>query len=414
LLLEDISYEKAEIVKTSSATGPSGSTITLNSGLLFTHPQDTKVTIIDWDRIDIQWSATASGAKSTIMAYPIYIQPQLVETIYNDTTKTTGYYFVRFNETVANTYSDWSDPIPYAGFGANTVAMIKKRAIDSINERIDPNLVTHDFLNESLWEARREYHSSPGKRPFRKHYNYAMGSVSTGMYRIEAPSDLENPYTGENIFGMRIGTEDNMMWFDKKDWDAAFRGVSHTVLTTAYTVGDKDLYCDNVRDFESSGSVDIENDSSAYSAIGVSGGTMRISTAGSANHATGKDVWQGVSYSLPNRFTVWGEPVANETVGSIYIYFSCPIETSYVNQNIWIDYYSGLPEYDSDADELDEPQYDMFTNYLAFKIKQRKNKGLNQLTDTDFLLWTQKKKAALDNEYLGTEIRIFPGIEHLP
>ena len=405
----EIGNEKTEILKTSSAIGPSGTTITLNSTLTFDHPQDTKVYIIDWDRIQVQWASTAIGTKETLTAYPFYIRPDQSDTDYKDTAKTSGFYFTRFNETVGNTNSDWSDPIPYAGFADNTVYMIKKRALDSVNEEIDGKIITHEFLNESLWQARREYHNLPGKRPFRRVFNADLGNVSTGIFRIALPTDVESPYTAENVFGVRIGIQNNMSYYDKKDWDQDYKGSAHSILLVAHTTAtDQDLWLDNVRDFEDSGSVTIEDDIIGYSAKGVSGGTLRISSYGDYSHAIYSDTWQNKSSGLPTNFTVW-----MNTDGTAYIYFSCPISTSYVNQNIWGDYYRTLVPYDSDADILDEPQYVMYVPYLAWKIKKKKNSGLIDVNDPDYQEWIRKMGNSISKEYLGTEIRISPDVEPL-
>ncbi|MDE1866120.1 MAG: hypothetical protein KGI08_00215 [Thaumarchaeota archaeon] len=343
--------------------------------------------------------------------------------MYNETTKSSGYYFTRFKESIGGTFSDYSDPIPYAGYADNTVFSVKKRAIDSIEwsndfKTKDGAVVTDEFLNEALWEGRREYHFSPGKRPFRKVFNASIGTISTGMYRVLAPSDLESPYTAENVYGVRIGSQQNMTYYDKKQWDADYQSIGHSTLTTAYTVGNQDLYVSNAREFDASGSVNIEGDVIAYSAVGFgssSGGTLRISVAGTSSHAVNSDVWQGTNFSLPLRFTVFSESVPaefNET-GSVYIYFSCPLSSAYVNQDIFGDYYRKLVERDSDADILDEPQYDMFVPYLAWRIKKRKAKGSIGFDDPDFQLWTLKKSNALAKEFLGAEVRMRPDVGHL-
>ena len=213
LLVGELGQAKSEIVKTSSTTAPGGTSITLNSALRFDHPQDTKVYLVDWDRFEVQWASTTTGTKSTLMAYPQAIQPELTEAIFRDTSQTTGYYFVRFNETIASGNSDWSDPIPFGGYADNTVFAIKQRALESVNEVVDGKIISNEFLNRCLWEARRVYHQAPGKRPFRRSYNVAIGSALTGSFRIELPAYVEKPHSAENVYGVRIGAEKNMEYY---------------------------------------------------------------------------------------------------------------------------------------------------------------------------------------------------------
>lgn len=413
LCIGEIGGERSELVRTSNSSGyaPSNSykEVTLRDTLTQDHPTDTPVYIVDYNRIDIQWASSVSGTKATVIAspsYPIYIDPTQTETVFKDTTQSNGFYFTRFNETVGNTNSDFSDAIPYSGYDANMVFSIKQGALDDLGEQVDGVAITHEFLNESLWQARREYHQSPGKRPFRRRFNVDIGNVLTGSFRIELPTDVEKPHTAENVYGVRIGTQPNMRYYDKKDWDFDYIGKPRSFLTTAYATGDQDLYVSNVRDFADSGSVTVEGVTISYSAKSNTGGTMRISTAGSTSASVGSDVWQNVSYGLPDRFTVFAEPG-----GSAYIYFNRPFDSAYLGQNIYADYYRTLVGYDSDADSLDEPKYDMFKDYLKAKVKQRRSKGaLDLTTDADHKLWLFKKKEALDSELLETEIRISPDV----
>ena len=407
--------ERTEILRTAntSAYAPSQyyKEVTLRDSMTFDHPQDTPVYIIDWNRIDIQHATTVTGTKATIIAspsYPVYINPTQTETTIKDTTKSSGYYFTRFNETVGDTNSDWSDAIPYSGYDDNMVASIKQRALDDLGEEVDGTIVTHEFLNQCLWEARREYHQSPGKRPFRRKFNEIIGTALTGSYRIELPTTVEKPHTAENVYGVRIGNQANMHFYDKKNWDFDYINKPHTFLTTAYAIGDQDLYLSNVRDFADSGSVTVEGTTIGYSAKSNTGGTMRISSDGSWAASVGSDVWQNASYGLPTLFTVFADPG-----GSAYIYFNRPIETSYIGQNIYLDSYRTLLGYDSDADVLDEPKYDMFCDYLKAKIKHRRSKGTTDITkDPDYQLWLFKKQQALSSEHLETEIRIAPDISN--
>jgi len=405
-LVGEIGQKKSEIVYNSNGTAPSGTTIYFQTACLYDHPQDTKVYVINFDQYALSHSSGLTSEKGTIATAGL--QVDLLETLYRDLNYNTGYAFAQFKNSLTSTFSIVSDPIPYAGFADNTAHQIKKRALDSVNEQIDTELITNEYLDECLSEARREYHNATGKRPYRRKFNADIGNVSTGMYRVGLPTDVQKPYTAENVYGVRIGTQDNMSYYDKKEYDKDYQGVAHTTLAETYAITHQDLYVDSVRDLTDSGSVNLESDVIAYSAKGVSGGTLRISTAGSYAHTSGVDIWQGASQGLPNKFTVF-----MDTDGTSYIYFNCPIETSYVNQNIWADYYQTKKTIDSDADELDEPDniQDGIVHFLAWKIKKRK--GLVDLKDDDYMKWEMVKQQALGNERTGSDIRISPEISHL-
>lgn len=407
----EIGQERTELLRTSNTSGQSPSQaykwVYLRDTMQFDHPQDTKVTIVDFNRVEAQWSATSTGVKQTIRAYPIQIDPAQNETVYTDTTQSNGFFFIRFNETVGNTNSDYSDPIPYSGYDDNMVFSIKKRALDELGEEIDGKIITHEFLNQSLWEARREYHKAPGKRPFRRKYNSVIGTALTGSYRIELPSDIEKGYGAENVYGVRIGTNPNMQYYDKKEWDFDFINKPHSTLDLPYTRGvSTSLWLANGKDFSQSGSITVENSVLTYSKITGSNNSLTITAHSSYSASGGSDVWQNASFGLPYKFTVW-----QDSGGSAYIYFNMPIETAYINQNIYGDYYRTLVGYDSDADVLDEPDYDMYVDYLKAKIRHRKSKGeTDLLEDSNFKVWIFRKENSLKTEFLSTEIRISPDI----
>jgi len=407
LLIGEFGNEKSEIVKTHTATSPTGSTVTLLAGLTFDHPQDTKVYILDFNQVEISRATTAVGTKSVLTT--IALQADQLETIYRDATNTTGYGFARFKDDINTLYTEYSDAIPYTGHADNAVFMIKKRALDSLNQKID-NLITNEYLNDSLWEARREYHQSVGKRPFRRLFDVDIGNVTTQMYRIAVPSDLEEPTTADNVYGVRIGKEQNMERYDKKEFDEDYRSIPHTTLASDYTVTDAEITLTDSRDFASSGTIEIQGDTIDYSANAVATGKLTISTDGASNHSEDDDIWQDVSDGLPTKFTVF--PDAD---GTNYIYFNRPVNSDYADQNIYCDYYRTLVAYDSDSDVLDEPEFDCFVDYLKWKIKAKKSEGkLVAKNDTDFLEWQRKKNESLAKEKLGEEISFVPAIDHLP
>lgn len=422
LLIGELGQERSEIIRTednrsSTGTNISGTGATLHTVLRFDHPQDSKVYIIDWDRFEVQHATTASGSKTTLMAYPQNINPSRLEDLYRDTTKTSGFYFVRFNETIGSTNSDWSDAIPYAGYADNTVHEIKRRALDGVNEEIDDKLITDEWLDSCLWEARREYHQSRGKRPFRRRYNNIIGTALTGSSRIELPLWVERPHTAENVYGVRIGSEANMRYYGKKEWDFDWRGKARTTTELPYVRNTStSIWLTSGRDFDASAVIYIEGQAIGvtryeYSLTGSSlYNSLRIHSHPTGAYTTtgGSEAYSNVSHGLPDKFTVFAEPE-----GSAYIYFNRPIDTAYVGENIYLDAYSALFVKDSDADELDEPSYDMYVPYLRARIKKRKNPDLNLLKDDDYQLWLAQKAENLAKEYIGVDINFSPDVDNL-
>lgn len=412
IMIGELGQEKTEIIRTSDNTAPGGTGITLTGvaarSLRFDHPQDTKVYIIDWNRFEVQHATTVGGTKTTLMAYPQFINPGRTEDLYKDTSKTSGFYFVRFNESIGDTNSDFSDAIPFSGFDYNTVHEVKKRALELVNEEIDDKIITDEFLNRALFQLRREYHQSPGKRPFRRRYNADIGNVVTGSMRIDLPIWVEKPHTAENVYGVRIGAQANMQYYDKKEWDFDWRNIPRSKLDHAYTRGTStSIWLANGRDFSGSPTIQVEGMNIGCTRITGEQNSFTITTHGSFPSASiGSDAYENVSFGLPDRFTVFAEPGG----GSAYVYFNRPIDTAYVNQNIYLDAYTTIFTVDSEADVLDEPNPDIYVPGLAAMIKKRKNPDLVLFQDSDFLEWQRRKAEALGNEYLGVEIRLIPDL----
>ena len=408
VLIGELGEENAEIARIPADTAIGGTSIPIASpGLRFSHSSDTKVYRIDWNQVAFSRATGVNTQKGTLST--IDIQPDLLETQYRDTTNTTGYGFVEFYNAIDSRYSTPSDPIPYTGFDPNTVWAIKNRALKALGEQIDGEILTNEFLDECLWEARREYHDSVGKRPFRNMFEQDIGNVSTGMYKVEAPTTCQKPYTAENIYAVRIGKEAPCGYIDKKEWTFYYRGVVHGTLATAYALTNSTLYLSNSRDFEDSGSVSVEEDTISYTANERSSNSLTVSTAGSYAHDANKDVWQNATYGLPDKFTVFGGGAT-----SAFIYFNRPLSTSYVDRNIYCDYYRALVSTNSDGDVLDESEYDIYVTYLKAKIKHRISQGNTDIEqDSDWKEWQRRKNEALAKEHTGQDINFIPNIDHL-
>lgn len=402
LCIGELGNEQSEIVKTHASSAPASSTITLvTGGVTFAHSIDEIVYIIPYDQVEFSHATTATGTKTVMSTKDIEADEK--ETRYNDSTYSTGYYFSRYKNSIDSTYSDYSDAIPVAGYNENTVFSIKDRALEEMGEEISDE-ITHSWLNQRLWKARRIVYAKQKRWSWMQSFNTDLGDVVAGDYRVAVPTDLQDPNTNKNIMGLRIGNSDNLRYVTKQEIDTAWQGVNQTTLAAAYTVTDATITLTNSRDFPDSGTLQFpDGDTVEYSANVESTGVLTVSTDGSSNHSDEALVYENVSFSMPTRYTVYDG----------YIYFDYPINEDYEDENYWIDYYKMLTEYDSDADELDEPEFDFYSNYLKWAIKVKKSKGDVGMDDEDYKLFMSGIQDLIGKEESGQEINLVPEVEHL-
>lgn len=401
----DYKMEISEILRLHTVTSPTATVLTLASTSAYAHTQDTAVQFIPYNQVEI---GTSSDNVTWAVAATVDIQPDKDETVYLHAAGTSAtYYRFRFKNSSDTTYSQYSDSVLGSGYTDNTVYEIKRRALELANEKIGEN-ITDEFLNRMLWQARRGVHNILKRWEFRQQYLYDTGAASTGQYSVTTPTDLQDRNTAKNIRNLHIGVQENMIPISKREWDEEMRGIAHTTVSTQLSVGATSAVLTDVGDFEDSGSFKVEGDTVTYTGRNTSTNTLTgipASGTGSitATHAVGKDVWQGTDFSLPTQFTVFENT----------IYFNRPISSDYANQNIWMDYYKTLVEYDSDADQLDEPQYDMYVHFLIFVMKKRKNRGEIKLDDDDFVSWRAGLANLIKNEVSMQKLKLYPNIEHL-
>ena len=395
--------EKCEILQISGS--PTVSAMSLVSASSHAHNRGEQIQFIPFNQVVIE-SSTDNITFSPLTT--LDLNPASQDTFYNDTTGTaTTYYRVRFKNESDTTYSTYSDAILATGYSANSAGQIIQTALSDLGESIDGKVITKRFLFDALNEGRREIDEDKSiKRwPFRSVFNHNLYSIIPGQYKVAVPADLRDPETNKNIIGIRVGKDGRPCdYYDEQAFDNDYMTTYHTTLNGAIVTADTSITLTDSGDFDESGSIEIAGedidevlDSVAYTAntetTNIISGVTGIRAAG---HADGIDVWQNAAFGLPTNFTL----------NDGYIYFSQPFADDYAGESVYIDYYKGITDINSDGDELDEPFYNIYIPWLRFKIKAKKDKDLDWKNDIDYIAWLNKKEAQIEKNYLGQTIRL--------
>lgn len=403
-----VGSEKSEIVRLHTVTTPTASAITLNAVTSFAHNRGDSLQFIPYNQIIIQRSTNGGSSYSDLAT--IDIRSDATETFYADTTGASTYlYRAKFYNSSSTSESASSDAVLASGLVWNAVGAIKARALQQTGEVIG-GIISDSFLNESLWEARREVDNSLKRWSFRESFNSVLGTIAEGANSMTVPTTLRNPSTNQNIRGLRTArTGRNIDYIDKRAWDQWYEGKIHTTVATQPSVGQTTLVLTETGNLADSGSVQIGSNTITYTAKNNSTNTLSgIPASGdgsiTATHAAGTDVWQNIAYGEPTRYTIFNGR----------IYFNVPFDSTFEASEVLIDFYNSLPEYDSDSDVLDEPEPDMFVSYLKYKIKYLKDKGkIKRENDDDYQEYIQKLSSMIRKERTGQDVRMVPNIGHL-
>ena len=321
----------------------------------------------------------------------IDIQPDSLETRYEDTTYSSGYYFIRFVNTTTepNTCSVYSDAIPYEGYAENTVGFVihyalKRNKIKGFTDFIDYQFCIDeinaclDFITGNLkgWSNLLKL-------------NQVIGQTERGVFVLgDMPSDIWENKGNKSIMGLRIGTGTNLTYKIWSDLEKEMAGVCHTQVRTEASEGDTSLEIDNSYDFENEGSVNVyvNGELQTLTYTGITRSATEGILTGIPASGTGSitdtipvdtDVWDGENEGKPLYFSVNSD--------SEIVIYPLP-DSSYRNLNGYMDYYTKAIRVDSDSDILDTWRYDMIKHWLTWAIRaQKDNDGKRDFNDGDYL-----------------------------
>ena len=398
LLIGSQGNQGSELIKTHASTAPSGSTITLASNTLYPHSSGTPVYVIAFDQVEVSNATTLAGSKSVLNTQTMWAD--YPETVYNNTTASTGFYFARFKNTISTTFSDYSDGMPVNGYTMLSARKIIDNSLKALNKENSTNILTDEFcfneINNCQYEVLREY-----KRwSFMQQFNYIMGQATTGGWAVPLPATVDDQNTNKSIYNFRIGTESNMTWVDKEKWDDIIEFTAHTTLANNVNVNDSTITLTSANDFSATGGT-ISIGANMYTYTSKSGNVLTLQSVSTTTNTAGQDVFQGASLGDPQYWTTYG--------GTIYHY---PIAGSeWGGLNYYLDFYQSLTQIQNDTDTIVLPDPTLVQYYLMWKMLLRLNNGEEtQASLAQFGNYQARKQNLKMKETIGTSYTLKPRI----
>lgn len=358
ILLGEFGQEGAEIVTVHTSTSPSGSTITLNAATTRSHAVSTKVTAIEFNKVEFSRSATSGGSKSVLTT--VDISPDSPFTTYIDETNSTGYWYYRYKKGTGATFGSYSEELQYSGFPANSVGYIKRQALKLTHTDIDGKTITDTFILDELNNWQNEITDI---RNWQWLATSTTDTVVSGQEGYSVPTDLKYPHTNQGIIQMRVKNFSRLQTIDKREYDEGMIGTVSTTLAANVLTTDSTITLTDSSDFQSSGTITIGSDEITYTANDTDTNILTVDTDTiDTTHTSGDTVWQSSSLGLPEYFMVYED--------TFYLY---PVASAtYNGLSISIDYYKQLSALTSDASVTEVPFHHIAPYFLCWKIMQEK------------------------------------------
>jgi len=370
---------------------PSGSAMALDSATNFPHSTDTPVIVIDFDQVEFSHADTVTGSKTVLATINIVVDtPDF--TRYNDTTYTTGYYFIRFKNSITNVFSDFSDPIPVTGYTQFTARYLIDAALGGINKKTS-EVLSDSFAFVEIDNCQMETLRELKRWSFLQKFDQIIGQISTGSWKIPVPTDLDDQFTNKSIFSIKIGREWTLDWIDKDRWNRLTESMAYTTLASNILVSDATITLTDSSDFDSGGTVQIGANTYAYTANDTTTGILTLTDVSTTTNTAGQDAFEFPVIGLPTCFTIFGG----------FIWFDRVVAATYDGRNVYGDYYKKVDSISTDSQTIVLPDPLVVQYYLQWKFLLKLNNGEeNQASLAKMANYTARRDKMKQKEVIGT------------
>lgn len=402
LLFSSIGSENCEFGYTTAHTDQAFTVTALKQP----HNRGDLVIQVNYDQVVILKSSTLGGTYTTLQTLTLSVTQQ--KTVAFDTVGIpTDYYKVQWKNSQTNAISPLSDPISVISYPENSAGELINSVITAMGVSSNDPKINTQFLISALNDARRFTQSNlyGVRHAWTQNFEYPL-RVLSGTNFVNLPTDIDFKETDRSLLSARfiqgnVLAPYNLKYIDKRSWNQIAFQISGGITATDTAISATQIDLNSVGDFPAS------SDGVAYVATTAFNQTLlQIAYTGvdtMNNRLTGVT---GVTRAFPAGTQIWVTPTIaqpiNYTVYDDKIVFDRIIPDSMQGNNCYIDYYKKIDKVENLYQELPEPYRDIYTWYLRYAIKYRKDITLSS-SDPDLVKFNDLVKALFDNLYTGQD-----------
>ena len=408
LLVSSMGSETAEIVTSTTHTSTAFTTSTTTT----IHNRGDAISELKYDQVVVSKSSTLTGTYTTFATMTFQVTQQNT-VIYDTTGLSTDFYKVQWKNSISGLLSDFSDPVSTASYPTNSVARVIYPVLKAMGVSENDPKINVEFCLSAIDDARKftEAKLYGIRHAWLQNFEHPIKCLA-GSNFVPLPTDIDFTDTDRSVLAARflIGnvlTPYNLRYIDKRSWNQIAFSVMGGYTTVDATIISTTLTFDSVSDFPTTtGGV-------AYVATTAYDQTiMQIAYTGVdlvTNTLTGVT---GITRDIPAGTRIWSRPTISQpiyyTIMDGKLFFDRIIPDSMQGNNVYIDYYTLLPDVTSLYQELPEHYREIYKWYLRYAIKYRKDIALGS-DDPDLKKFEDLVQALFNNLYTGQDSTIITG-----
>lgn len=386
------------------------------------HNRGDLIQQLNFDQIEISKSSTIDGSYSVLATLTMFVTQQ--KTIQFDAAGLiSDFYKLRWKNSVTGAFSGYSDPVSVITYPEDSAGSLIFPVLRAMGVSENDPKINVQFCLDALNDARKYVNRG-------KLYGIRMAwleafeipiQVLAGANFVWLPDDIDFIETDRSMLSGRFIMNNvlapfNLKYIDKRSWNQVAFNVGGSVTKGATATGATELNLQSAGDFLPANNLGVGYIATtafdqimlqfSYTGIDLTTNQLTGVTGIDRDIPAGTQVWVTPTIAQPIWYTVYAEGDEANTRGKIV--FDRIVPDSMQGNNFYIDYYKRYLSITDLYQRIPEPYRDIYSWYLRYAIKYRKDITLSQ-SDADYVKFEALVTDLFNNLYTGQDTIIVTG-----